>query len=56
MLGLEVSNMIGPFAGPGGTTVYEIGTRNTATTLRLADGRSDSVRARLPGINSAARC
>ncbi|MFG6468104.1 secretin and TonB N-terminal domain-containing protein [Roseateles sp. BYS87W] len=39
-VGLEVSNLIRQVAGPGGTTAYEIGTRKTATTLRLADGET----------------
>jgi len=39
-IGLEVSNVIRQVTGPGGTTAYEIGTRNTATTLRLADGET----------------
>ncbi|MCY4746070.1 tetratricopeptide repeat protein [Pelomonas sp. UHG3] len=39
-VGLEVSNLIRQVTGPGGTTAYEIGTRNTATTLRLADGET----------------
>ncbi|MCE4537073.1 general secretion pathway protein GspD [Pelomonas sp. P7] len=39
-IGLEVSNTIRQAVGPGGTTAYEIGTRTTATTLRLADGET----------------
>ena len=39
-VGLEVSNLIRQVTGPGGTTAYEIGTRKTATTLRLADGET----------------
>ena len=39
-IGLEVSNLIRQVTGPGGTTAYEIGTRNTATVLRLADGET----------------
>ena len=39
-IALEVSNLIRQVTGPGGTTAYEIGTRNTATTLRLADGET----------------
>jgi general secretion pathway protein D len=31
-VGLEVSNLIRQVTGPGGTTAYEIGTRNTSTT------------------------
>jgi general secretion pathway protein D len=37
---LEVSNLIRQVTGPGGTTAYEIGTRQTSTTLRLADGET----------------
>jgi len=37
---LEVSNLIRQVTGPGGTTAYEIGTRQTNTTLRLADGET----------------
>ena len=37
---LEVSNLIRQVTGPGGTTAYEIGTRNTSTTLRLNDGET----------------
>ena len=39
-IGLEVSSVINQVTGPGGTTAYQIGTRNTATTLRLADGET----------------
>ncbi|MBW8849014.1 MAG: general secretion pathway protein GspD [Burkholderiales bacterium] len=39
-IGLEVSNLIRQVTGPGGTTAYEIGTRNTSTVLRLADGET----------------
>jgi len=39
-IGLEVSNVIRQATGPGGTTAYEIGTRNTSTVLRLADGET----------------
>ncbi|MFG6457700.1 secretin N-terminal domain-containing protein [Roseateles sp. BYS96W] len=39
-VGLEVSSLISEVTGPGGTTAYQIGTRNTATTLRLADGET----------------
>jgi len=37
---LEVSNLIRQVAGPGGTTAYEVGSRQTSTTLRLADGET----------------
>lgn len=37
---LEVSNLIKQVTGPGGTTAYEVGTRQTSTTLRLADGQT----------------
>lgn len=39
-VGLEVSNVISQVTGPGGTTAYQIGTRNTSTVLRLADGET----------------
>ena len=39
-VGLEVSNLIKEVAGPGGTTAYATGTRQTATTLRLNDGET----------------
>ncbi|PZP33419.1 MAG: general secretion pathway protein GspD [Roseateles depolymerans] len=39
-IGLEVSSLIRQVTGPGGTTAYEIGTRNTSTVLRLADGET----------------
>ncbi|MBT9492835.1 MAG: general secretion pathway protein GspD [Paucibacter sp.] len=39
-IGLEVSNLIRQVTGPGGTTAYEIGTRQTSTTLRLNDGET----------------
>ncbi|MEJ6007977.1 secretin N-terminal domain-containing protein [Paucibacter sp. AS339] len=39
-VGLEVSNLIRQVQGPGGTTAYEIGTRQTGTTLRLNDGET----------------
>jgi general secretion pathway protein D len=39
-VGLEVSNVIRQATGPGGTTAYELGTRNTSTVLRLADGET----------------
>lgn len=39
-IGLEVSSVINQVTGPGGTTAYQIGTRNTSTTLRLADGET----------------
>jgi general secretion pathway protein D len=39
-MNLEVSNLISQVTGPGGTTAYEIGTRQTSTTLRLADGET----------------
>ncbi|MFG6448894.1 secretin N-terminal domain-containing protein [Roseateles sp. BYS180W] len=37
---LEVSNIVRQVTGPGGTTGYEIGTRQTTTSLRLADGET----------------
>jgi len=39
-IGLEVSNVVNQATGPGGTTAYVIGTRNTSTVLRLADGET----------------
>ncbi len=39
-VGLEVSNLIKEVTGPGGTTAYATGTRQTATTLRLNDGET----------------
>ncbi|MFG6485301.1 secretin N-terminal domain-containing protein [Roseateles sp. BYS78W] len=39
-IGLEVSNVVSQATGPGGTTAYVIGTRNTSTVLRLADGET----------------
>ena len=39
-VGLEVSNLIKEVVGPGGTTAYATGTRQTATTLRLNDGET----------------
>ncbi|HEY4080729.1 MAG TPA: secretin N-terminal domain-containing protein [Burkholderiaceae bacterium] len=39
-VGLEVSNLINQITGPGGSTAFEIGTRQTSTTLRLADGET----------------
>ncbi|MDN3543020.1 secretin N-terminal domain-containing protein [Kinneretia asaccharophila] len=39
-VGLEVSNLIAEVKGPGGTTAYQIGTRQTSTSLRLADGET----------------
>lgn len=39
-VGLEVSNLISEVKGPGGTTAYQIGTRQTSTSLRLVDGET----------------
>jgi general secretion pathway protein D len=37
---LEVSNLVRQVGGPGGSVGYELGTRRTSTTLRLADGET----------------
>ncbi len=37
---LEVSNLVRQVAGPAGSVGYELGTRRTSTTLRLADGET----------------
>jgi len=37
---LEVSNLIRQVSGPGGSTAYEIGSRQTSTSLRLNDGET----------------
>lgn len=39
-IGLEVSNITQEVKTAGGTTAYQVGTRNTATTLRLRDGET----------------
>jgi general secretion pathway protein D len=39
-LALEVSNVIAKIKGPADSVGYQIGTRNTATTLRLRDGET----------------
>ena len=39
-LSLEVSNLLRQVAGPGGSTAYEIGTRQASTSLRLNDGET----------------
>ncbi len=39
-VGLEVSNLIRQVAGPNGSVAYQIGTRQTSTVLRLADGET----------------
>ncbi|XHS77028.1 secretin and TonB N-terminal domain-containing protein [Burkholderiaceae bacterium UC74_6] len=39
-INLEVSNIINQVTGPGGTTAYQTGQRQTSTTLRLADGET----------------
>ena len=39
-LSLEVSSLLNQLTGPGGTTAYDIGTRQATTTLRLADGET----------------
>lgn len=42
-LGLEVSNVIEKVQGPADSLGYRIGTRNTATTLRLRDGETQVI-------------
>jgi general secretion pathway protein D len=37
---LEVSNIIREVPGPAGTLAYQLGTRNTTTTLRIRDGET----------------
>jgi general secretion pathway protein D len=37
---LEVSNLVRQVGGPAGSVGYELGTRRTSTTLRLADGET----------------
>jgi general secretion pathway protein D len=39
-IGLEVSNIAGQTKTASGTTAYQVGTRNTTTTLRLKDGET----------------
>ena len=39
-IGLEVSNIANQIKTTSGTTAYQIGTRNTSTTLRLKDGET----------------
>jgi general secretion pathway protein D len=39
-IGLEVSNISNEVKTAGGTVAYQVGTRNTATTLRLRDGET----------------
>jgi general secretion pathway protein D len=39
-VGLEVSNISSEVKTTGGTVAYQVGTRNTATTLRLRDGET----------------
>jgi len=39
-INLEVSNVISQVTGPGGTTAFRTGVRQTTTTLRLADGET----------------
>lgn len=42
-LTLEVSNLIGQVPGPAGSLAYEVGTRLTSTSLRLADGETQVI-------------
>ncbi|HZP92632.1 MAG TPA: tetratricopeptide repeat protein [Burkholderiales bacterium] len=39
-MGLEVSNIVQQITSPQGTVTYRIGTRNTATALRVANGET----------------
>jgi len=39
-LNLEVSNLLGQVTGPGDSTAYQIGTRQSTTSLRLNDGET----------------
>ncbi|MDT9000917.1 secretin and TonB N-terminal domain-containing protein [Paucibacter sp. APW11] len=39
-VGLEVSSLLDKVTGPGDTTAYKTGTRQTSTTLRLNDGET----------------
>ena len=39
-LNLEVSSLLGQVTGPGGSTAYTIGTRQSTTSLRLNDGET----------------
>ena len=39
-INLEVSSLLNQVTGPGGTTAYQTGQRQTTTTLRLADGET----------------
>ena len=42
-IGLEVSNLLRPVSGPAGSVAYQVGTRVTTTTLRLADGETQII-------------
>lgn len=42
-MGLEVSNLLAPVNGPAGSIAYNVGTRVTTTTLRLADGETQII-------------
>ncbi|WP_077036343.1 secretin N-terminal domain-containing protein [Pelomonas sp. KK5] len=39
-LNLEVSSLLNQVTGPGGTTAYQVGTRQSTTSLRLNDGET----------------
>ena len=42
-LALEVSNILGQVTGPSGSVAYQVGTRLTNTSLRLADGETQII-------------
>lgn len=42
-IGLEVSNLLRTVNGPSGSLAYQVGTRLTSTTLRLADGQTQVI-------------
>jgi general secretion pathway protein D len=42
-VGLEVSNVLRQVTGPAGSIAYEVGTRLTNTSLRLADGETQII-------------
>lgn len=42
-VGLEVSNLVRQVSGPAGSIAYQVGTRLTSTSLRLADGETQVI-------------
>lgn len=42
-VGLEVSNLVRAITGPAGSIAYQVGTRLTSTSLRLADGETQVI-------------